>query len=108
MRSPLYFTATTFAAQAVALPTGDGGRGNGKAAYEQETQRRADAVKAAFQTAWDGYYECASYSWKTQTKAVKLTVWVGTRFRMMSSLRWIIASATLGKCMSKRLHGVIY
>jgi len=58
MRSPLFLTAATFAAQAVALPAGDGNKGNGKAAYEQETRRRADAVKAAFQTAWDGYYEC--------------------------------------------------
>lgn len=58
MRSPLVLTAVAFAAQAVALPAGDGNKGNGKASYEEETRRRADAVKDAFQTAWNGYYEC--------------------------------------------------
>jgi len=68
MRSPLLLTAATFAAQAVALPAGDGNSGYGKPNYEQETRRRADAVKAAFQTAWDGYYQCVSCSERTQTK----------------------------------------
>jgi hypothetical protein len=58
MRSPLFLTAATLAAQAVALPTGEGHRENRKGESEQEAKTRADAVKAAFQTAWDGYYEC--------------------------------------------------
>jgi hypothetical protein len=59
MRSPLFLTAATFAAQALALPTGEGHghRENRKGESEQEARTRADAVKAAFQTAWDGYYE---------------------------------------------------
>lgn len=62
MRSPLFLTAATFAAQAVALPAGDGHKGDGKADFSQEAKARADAVKAAFQTAWDGYYEYVSMS----------------------------------------------
>lgn len=60
MRSPLLLTAATLAAQAAALPAGDGYKGNVKGESREETKTRADAVKAAFQTAWDGYYECVS------------------------------------------------
>jgi hypothetical protein len=57
MRSPLFLTAATLAAQTVALPTGEGHREDRKGESEQEAKTRADAVKAAFQTAWDGYYK---------------------------------------------------
>jgi hypothetical protein len=57
MRSPIFLTAATFAVQAVALPTGEGRKESRKGESEQEAKTRADAVKAAFQTAWDGYYE---------------------------------------------------
>ena len=58
MRSPLILTAATLAAQAVALPAGVTYKRHPNETYEQETKRRAEFVKAAFQTAWDGYYEC--------------------------------------------------
>ena len=54
MRSPLVLTAATLAAHAVALPAGV----NNKRYQNSTSEQRADAVKAAFQTAWDGYYKC--------------------------------------------------
>ena len=60
MRLPLVLTAATLAAQAVALPAVASKKRHQNSTYEQETKRRADAVKAVFQTAWDGYYE---YVW---------------------------------------------
>jgi len=57
MRSPFVLTAATLAAQAVALPASVNNKRHQNSTYEQETKRRADAVKEVFQTAWDGYYE---------------------------------------------------
>jgi hypothetical protein len=57
MRPPLFLTAATLAAQAMALPAGDWNKGYGKGESRHEARTRADAVKAVFQTAWDGYYE---------------------------------------------------
>lgn len=88
MRSPLLLTAATFAAQAVALPAGDGIKRYQNSTYEEETKRRADAVKAVFQTAWDGYYQYVSQSsMERHAQEEKLTNWLGTPSRTMSSLR---------------------
>lgn len=60
MRSDLFLIATGLASQALALPACDGD-GCEKPANDQQAKDRADAVKAAFQTAWNGYseYVCA-------------------------------------------------
>ena len=57
MRSPLILTAATLAAQAVALPASVNNKRYDNSTSEQDPKKRAEAVKAAFQTAWDGYYK---------------------------------------------------
>ncbi|GAB7324240.1 hypothetical protein MBLNU13_g07593t1 [Cladosporium sp. NU13] len=59
MRSPLIVTAATLAAQAVALPAAVNNKRFDNSTFEQDPKKRAEAVKAAFQTAWDGYYKYA-------------------------------------------------
>ena len=51
MRSETFLIAAGLAAQALALPAGDDNGGGNYA----ESKKRANAVKDAFQTAWDGY-----------------------------------------------------
>jgi hypothetical protein len=73
MRSPLILTAATLAAHTVALPSGAPYKRNQNSTYEQDTQKRAEAVKAAFQTAWDGYYQCVSWPCSIHTREEVLT-----------------------------------
>lgn len=59
MRISLLVSVSAFAAHAVALPQGrsDGGNGKGSSLSKDEASKRANAVKDAFKTAWDGYYQ---------------------------------------------------
>lgn len=59
MRLSLLVSVNAFAAHAVALPQGrsDGGNGKGSSLSKDEASKRANAVKDAFKTAWDGYYQ---------------------------------------------------
>lgn len=59
MRLSLLVSVNAFAAHAVALPQGrsDGENGKGNSLSKDEASKRANAVKDAFKTAWDGYYQ---------------------------------------------------
>jgi len=68
MRTNTIISAASLAAGALALPATDGGPpsyggsppsyGGGEGESQREARYRANAVKQAFETAWDGYYKC--------------------------------------------------
>lgn len=60
MRTSLFLLANALAVNALALPQGkgDGRKGKGQGISRDEARDRADAVREAFQTAWDGYSQC--------------------------------------------------